>query len=357
MSRAVEARIDTQAIRHNLEQVRSRAPRSKVMAIIKANGYGHGMLEVARALETVQAFGVACLEEGEALRAAGFNQKIVLLGGFFSSEELQGAAKLGLDVTLHHVDQIAVLEALRLVRPVGVWLKIDSGMHRLGIAPDQAVAAWERLKRCPNVAASPRLMSHFASADEPDSDQTRQQMATFDRAISGLEGEQSLANSAGLIAFPEAQREWVRPGLMLYGASPFADRSAADLGLRSAMTLSAPVMAVNRFRRGDAIGYGAAFRCPEDMPIGVIAIGYGDGYPRHAAPGTPVLVKGRRVPLLGRVSMDSIFVDLRAAADVVVGDRATLWGAGLPVEEIAKFSATIPYELTCKITARVKYIY
>lgn len=357
MTRAVEARISASAIRHNLDQVKRAAPGASVMAMVKANGYGHGLERVAQTLDRADAFGVACLEEAEQIRAAGITKPVVLLGGFFSPDELDRASQLDLDLAVHHVDQLQVLEQRRLSKPVRVWLKIDSGMHRLGIAANQVSDVWRRLEACANVARPLRAMSHFASADEPDNQQTRQQIQLFDSSVAQFKVEKSLANSAAILAFPESHHEWVRPGLMLYGASPFADRTASQLGLQPAMTLSAPVMVVNQARKGDAIGYGGAYICPRDMPIGIIAIGYGDGYPRHAKTGTPVLLNGDRVPLVGRVSMDSIFVDLSGCPSVRSGDRATLWGKGLPIEEIARFSDTIPYELMCKLTSRVRFYY
>jgi alanine racemase len=229
-------------------------------------------------------------------------------------------------------------------------------MHRLGVKPEQVADLRGRLSRCASVRQPVGLFTHFASADEPDSDQTRDQLAQFERATAGLAGERSIANSAAILVWPESHSDWVRPGIMLYGVSPFAERTAAAFDLQPAMTLTSRLIAVNHYRKGDAIGYGASWRCPEDMPVGVVAIGYGDGYPRHAVSGTPVLLNNCRVPLVGRVSMDSISVDLRSQPDAAAGDPVVLWGRGLPVEEIATHAGTIPYELLCRLTTRVRFI-
>ena len=353
MSRPVRALVDTQALQANLQCVRAAAPRARVMAVIKANGYGHGLLRTARTLQAADAFGVASIDEAAALREAGFTHPILLLAGFFSGEELDTIAALGLHIVVHHDVQLDALEGARLDTPVHVWLKIDSGMHRLGFPPERAADAYRRLRACAQVRPEIRLMTHLANADAREDPATPEQLGVFQRAVEGLPGERSIANSAGILAWPQTHADWVRPGLMLYGVTPFLSGSAQDAGLRAAMSLTSRLIAINHRRRGDAIGYGGDYRCPEDMPVGVIAIGYGDGYPRAAVTGTPVLVGGRRVSLVGRVSMDLITVDLRDHPRAAVGDEAVLWGRGLPVEEVARCASTIPYELLCRVAARV----
>jgi alanine racemase len=352
MTRPTRARIDLQALQHNFTRVREAAPASRIMAIIKANAYGHGLVAVARALPHADAFGVAALEEGIALREAGFDRRIVLLEGLFDADEIHLITGYRLDCVVHHPLQVELLEHSRLRRPLDVWLKVDSGMHRLGFEPGCVSAIHERLRRIDAVATI-RLMSHFACADDPRDAYTPRQIEIFRQAIAGLEGERSLANSAAVLGRPDSHQEWVRPGIMLYGGSPLTGRSAADLALLPVMTLESALIAVNMHPQGAAVGYGGEWVCPEAMPVGVAAIGYGDGYPRHAPGGTPVLVNGRRASLIGRVSMDMICIDLRACPAARVGDPVILWGEGLPVDEIAGQAGTIAYELLCRVGTRV----
>lgn len=352
MTAAVEAHINLTALRHNLQRVRQSAPGARVMAVIKANGYGHGMLEIARALHDVDGFAVARLEEALLLRHGGVTNVICVLEGFQTGAELEQFAIHTLQPVIHHPGQVALLRQAPLASALDVWLKVDSGMHRMGVAPAIARKCWEHLDALEWVGKV-RVMTHLASADDRRSEQTAQQLATFRQAISGLAAETSIANSAGILGWPDSHSDWVRPGIMLYGVSPFLDGWGVDHGLQQVMTLTSRLIAINQFRRGDAIGYGASWQCPEDMAIGVISCGYGDGYPRHVTPGTMVLVNGRRVPLVGRVSMDSICVDLRQQPDAEVGDPVLLWGEGLPVEEVAEAAGTIPYEVLCSVTGRV----
>jgi alanine racemase len=352
MSRPLRARIDLTALQHNLQQARRAAPRSRVMAVVKANGYGHGMVRAAQALRDVDGFAVACLEEAVTLREAGLTQPITLLAGFFDAGELNAISHYRLTPVLHCLPQIEQLEAARLPQPIPVWLKIDTGMHRLGFMPEDFAGIRRRLRACANVGEL-GLFSHLGYADDRRSAQTLRQCAQFQALAGDFAGPRSLANSGGLLGWPDTQFDWVRPGLMLYGISPFSGDTGVEHGLRPVMTLESRLIAVRRFARGDAIGYGGAWVCPEDMPIGVVAAGYGDGYPRHAPAGTPVLVNGQRVQLIGRVSMDTLYVDLRAQPDARIGDPVVLWGADLPVEEIARSAGTIPYELVCAIASRV----
>lgn len=352
MTPAVEAHIDLAALRHNLDRVRGVAPGRRIMAIIKANAYGHGMARVAKSLSDVDAFAVARLEEALQLRQAGIVTPIVLLEGFLEANELNEITSHHLQVVIHHEYQVQVLEQTRLAKPVIAWLKIDTGMHRLGVRVEHAAALWQRLRRC-NAVSELRLMTHLASADDRSSEQTEQQLDEFRHVISGMKASMSIANSAGILGWPRSHGDWVRPGIMLYGVSPFMAGKGEEEGLQPVMTLRSRLIAINQALQGEAIGYGGSWVCPEDMLVGVVACGYGDGYPRHAVPGTPVLVNGERAPLIGRVSMDMICVDLRQQPRADVGDPVVLWGKGLPVEEVAIRASTIPYELLCGVTGRV----
>ena len=354
--RATTVAVDVAALRHNLRRARAAAPASKIMAAIKANGYGHGLLRVAHALHEADGFGVACIDEAVQLREAGINKPITLLEGFFSSDELEAIGRYKLLPAVHHAEQIEMLEQARLSQPLQVWLKVDSGMHRLGFAPEQAAVAAERLQRCANVADLFGCMTHLANADNLDDTLTVQQVETFRRATAAVPGVRSISNSAALLGWPQSHAEWVRPGIMLYGVSPFIGGRAEHHDLRPAMTLRSELIAVNSLRRGDAVGYGGGWVCPEDMSVGVVAAGYGDGYPRHVPNGTPVLVNGVRVPLVGRVSMDMLTVDLRSQPDARPGDPVVLWGEGLPVEEVAESAGTIPYDLLCRVMPRVALV-
>jgi alanine racemase len=355
MTRPARALIDAHALRHNLNRVRRAAPNAKVMAVVKANAYGHGLVRVARILLNANAFAVASFEEGLALRNAGVAHPICLLEGFFDTEELALLNHYRFMPVLHHESQLQQLEASRDSGPIDAWLKVDTGMHRIGFTPEAALQVRKRLEACPQVQRI-RVMSHFANADDTADPATQRQIDRFKSLVGGWGLETSLANSAGVLGWPQSHVHWVRPGIMLYGASPLLGKSAAELQLRPVMTLTSRLIAVNRHRKGERVGYGGEWACPEDMPVGVVAIGYGDGYPRHAPSGTPVLVNDERVPLIGRVSMDMITVDLRIQAGAKVGDPVVLWGKGLPVDEVAKHAGTIGYELLARLPQRVPRI-
>ncbi|HSE12040.1 MAG TPA: alanine racemase [Rudaea sp.] len=356
MSRATLATIHLGALRRNLERVRERSRGAKVMAIIKADGYGHGLERVARALADADAFGVAALGDGLRLRAAGIASRIVVLSGPDEAADLAEFRRLRLDAVVHHESQLRWLEADRDPRALRVWLKLDTGMHRLGLSPEDAARAHARLRALPNVAPDVALMTHLAASDEFGNDLTARQIAAFEAATSGLSGARSLANSAAVLGWPQARGDWVRVGGLLYGLSVIPDKTGGDLGFEPAMTLSTKVISVKHLKKGESIGYAATWQCPEDMPIAVAAIGYGDGYPRSARSGTPVLVNGTRAAIVGRVSMDLIAIDLRNTPNAQVGDRVVLWGRGLPVEEIAAHAGTISYDLTCGMTKRVLFV-
>ncbi len=355
MTRPVQARLSAAALRHNLGRVHSFAAGSRVLAIVKADGYGHGLGWVARTLDQADGFGVASADEGIRLRQAGIQAPICLLEGFFGRDELPLIVAYGLSTVIHHERQIRDLENFDGAAALDVWLKIDTGMHRLGFDPLQATDAASRLRACAAVKDL-GLMSHLANADNRFDATTTFQIARFQELAAAIGGLRSLANSAGIVAWPASRLEWVRPGIMLYGVSPMIGQGRADLGLKPVMTLGSEIIAIASRRRGEPVGYGGDWVCPEEMPVGVVAIGYGDGYPRHASAGTPVLVNGRRVPLIGRVSMDMITVDLRTQPRAQIGDPVVLWGEGLPVEEVAASAGTIGYELLCHVASRVPRI-
>jgi alanine racemase len=355
LTRPARVVINLDAARANLRHVRRLAPNSKVMAVVKADAYGHGLTRMARAFADADAFGVACIEEAVALREAGIRKRIVLLEGAFGADDLRNARASHLDIVVHTLTQVDLLEAAASGAPVPVWMKIDTGMHRLGLAPAQVLETWRRLNACPAVEKPIRLMTHLASAQQRGDPSVGRQLDCFETAVAGLSGERAIANSAAIISAPQTHAEWIRPGLMLYGASPFDDTLAVQEGLSPVMTLRSALIAVNRIRAGDRVGYGGTWTCPEDMPIGLVAMGYGDGYPRHAESGTPMLVNGRRAALIGRPSMDMLIVDLRNSPDAKVGDPVVLWGDGLPVEEIARYAGTIPYQLLCSVKMRARF--
>jgi alanine racemase len=346
------ARIDREALRHNLAAVRRFAPDARVMAVIKANAYGHGLVSTARTLRGADAFGVARLDEGLTLRSVGINKTIVLLEGVFTADQLRVAADNDFELVVHSFEQLEMLERFAGTYAFRVWMKVDTGMNRLGFRVDEFPAAWQRLSRVKAVAKV-RLMTHLASAEEEGSPEVVQQLQRFERLVEGSGVERSIANSAGLIVWPQARTEWVRPGLMLYGISPVPTMESTALGLRPVMTLVTSLIAVRRVARGEAVGYGAMWRAQRDSVVGIAAIGYGDGYPRNMRTGTPVLVSGKEAHVVGRVSMDMTAIDLTDHPAAKVGDLVTLWGKGLPVERIAPFADTIPYELVCGISQRV----
>lgn len=358
MTRATRAVINLGSLQHNLNVARRAAPHARQMAIIKANGYGHGLRAVARALHAADAFGVATIDEAVSLREGGVPQPILLLEGFSSAEELHLIRAYNLQSVVHEPTQIKLLER-HSGKPVTVWLKLDTGMHRLGFEPDQCTGILHRLMACEDIEQPVRLMTHLSCADDLKSDYTRQQLTRFRNAAQHCqELQQSIANSAGVLGWPDTHRDWVRPGIMLYGASPFLEGVGHDHDLKPVMRLESHLISVKSVRRGQRVGYGASWTAPEDMLLGVVAIGYGDGYPRHARSGTPVRVNQHTASLVGRVSMDMITVDLRQCPNAKVGDPVVLWGdEDLPVETVARHADTIAYSLLCGVTQRVKYRY
>ena len=360
MARQTQLTIDLNALHHNLQVVRSLVGNSGIMAIIKSNAYGHGALEAAKALHEADMFGVATLEEAIALRLAGVEKAILLLEGFHEPADLPEIANLSLDIVVHCETQLKTLLAMPLPSPVTVWLKMDSGMHRLGLPASMMGKAYAQLQDCPHVMQV-KLMSHFASADAPDNPFSLQQISAFDHCTSGLSAEVSLCNSAALVHYPAAHRNWVRPGIMLYGGNPFSyptyQNHPITEQLKPVMTFHSRIIALRKVPAGESVGYGQRWTAKSDSTIATLAVGYADGYPRHAPSGTPVMVNGHRVPLVGTVSMDLITVDVTALDTVNIGDRAILWGEGLPAEEIAERCGTINYTLFTGIGNRVSRQY
>lgn len=357
MARPTYLEIDLGAFEQNIQTVRRYAPKSKIIAMVKANAYGHGLARVVTKMTSVDAFGVCCIEEALAIREVETEKPVILMEGVFTADELQHAVEKQFDIVVHHKQQIDMLATFETQKPIQVWLKINTGMNRLGIPPELTLRYWDALKSMPSVNENIRLMTHFAVADEVEKASTSEQIKVFKNATESLSAERSLANSAAVMAHPVSHADWVRPGIMLYGISPFSEEIGSSQGLKPAMRVVSELMAIQHCHKGDAIAYGGTWVCPEDMPVGVIAIGYGDGYPRHATPGTPVWVGGKKVPLIGRVSMDMLTVDLRDHPDAQIGDKVILWGPENPIETVAKHAGTIAYELACNITNRLPRVY
>lgn len=360
MTFGARALIRLGALKKNLAVIRDAAPGAKVMAVIKANAYGHGMEAVAGTLTDADAFAVARLPEAVQLHEHGIDKPLVLLAGTLTAGELDEALARRFEVVVHCMEQVDLLEAASGGSTV-VWLKFDTGMNRLGFAPEAAEGLISRLRACPAVAEL-RLMSHLASADELASPVTEQQFDRFRAIVENFEGAVSVANTPATMGWPQVAdagaslgfrgEHWVRPGLALFGISPFDGRTGRDLGLSPVMQFEARLIAIKPLAEGARVGYRGRYQAQADSTLGVISAGYGDGYTRHFRTGTPVLINGRRVPLIGNVSMDMIAVDLGPDASDRVGDIATLWGEGLPVEEVAPWADAIPYELVCGIMHR-----
>ena len=349
--------IDVGALKHNFQVARRLAPKARAMAVIKANAYGHGLVTAARALESADALAVARLSEALLLREAGIKTPIVLLEGVFDREELDAAAAGGFELIVHTAEQIELLRGAPSTARFKVWLKQDSGMNRLGFKGDAFHAAYAALSALPVLHGTVNLCTHLSSADLPDLPTTAEQLMVFAAATRSLAGERSLASSAALIGFPESHGDWIRPGLMLYGVSPFRGTTGADHGLRPVMTLRSRVIALKDLVEGEQVGYGGDWTATRATRLAIASVGYGDGYPRSAASGTPVLVNGERAALAGRVSMDMLAIDVTDLTHAVrIGDPVILWGDGLPVEEIALWAETVPYTLVCGISQRVTQI-
>jgi alanine racemase len=350
VTRPILAQINLAALRANLQIARNHAKAAQILAVVKANAYGHGLTRVLPAL--ADADGLALLEFDAAitLRDAHYARRILLLEGFFGMDELTEIAARRIAVVVHHIEQLRMLESAEISKPLEVFIKVNSGMNRLGFRPDEVHAVAQQLSSMPGVAAL-RLMTHFARAEEEDG--LHHQMEVFERACKGLPYPRSIANSAGVIRFDEVGGEYVRPGIMLYGSSPFPYDAADALGLTPVMTLRSELIAIQDLRANESVGYGGDYTSSRAHRIGVIACGYADGYPRHAPNGTPVLVCGRKLRTAGRVSMDMMTVDLTDVPEAAVGSPAVLWGEGLPVDDVAAAASTVSYQLLCALAPRV----
>ncbi|MBF8223368.1 alanine racemase [Halomonas sp. 328] len=358
MARPLIADIDLEALRHNYCLARDLAPDSQAVAVLKADAYGHGAVACARALEDLApAFAVACIEEAITLREAGITTPIVLLEGIFEAGELERVDAHGLWIAVHSDWQLEALLAYRPQRPIPVWLKVDSGMHRLGFAPEQAEAAWARLASAPGVVGDRLLMSHFATADAAHPAYFETQLLRMQALAERLKAPLCLANSPATLAHPEAHGAWNRPGVMLYGSDPLEVANEASRGLKPVMTLRSEIIAVRELAPGEPVGYAGRWKAPRPARIGVVACGYGDGYDRHAVDGTPVLVDGRRTAIAGKVSMDMLTVDITELPEAGIGSEVVLWGRAangtvLGVDEVARHCDTISYTLLTGVLPR-----
>ena len=350
MSRPIVARIDLAALKHNLNLVRRHTPRSKTLVVVKSNGYGHGFLRVAKALESADGFAVLGIDDAIVLREAGINRRIMLLEGFFSHNEVSLAAQYNLSVVVHRLDQIEMIESAKPKAKLDILLKINTGMNRLGLTTESFSKALSSLQTSSYVDRV-MLMTHFATAD--DAQGANDQLQMFNRITQGLKLERSLANSAAILRYPDTHGDWVRPGIMIYGCSPFIDQSSQELGLRPAMTLQSEIIAVQQLKPGDRVGYGGVFSAEREMRIGIVACGYADGYLRQAFTGTPIRVQGKLTSTVGRVSMDMMYADLTDIPLANVGSPVVLWGEGLPIEDVARAVGTVNYELLCALAMRV----
>lgn len=358
MTPAAVAVIRAEALRENLKRVRQLAPGFRVLAVIKANAYGHGLVAVARILDDAEAFAVARLEEATELRHAGITKRVVVLGGFVSADEAAACVQWRLDCVIHSIEQVEVIEQLTVQPSADLWIKVDTGMGRLGIEPDALPEVRARLARCTAGGSRLKLMSHLASADDPEAPGTARQLAWFEQLSGDWKEDVSIANSAAILQSrlppaPAGAQAWVRPGLMLYGVSPLPGVSSRSLGLRPAMSFETRLISVRRLPRGRHVGYGGEWQATRDSVVGVAAAGYADGYPWHLPRGTPVVVNGFRAPVIGRVSMDMISIDLTEGPDCRAGDRVVLWGDDPPVGTIAAHAGTISYELLAAMSPRV----
>lgn len=336
-------RLDGDALRHNFLEVKKLAPKSKILAMIKSNAYGHGMLWSAEILKDADGFGVAVLSDAVRLREAGIKQKIVLLRGIYDAEELEVIQQLKIDIVVHTQEQVKLILDCK-PKHLNIWLKVNTGMNRLGFNPDEVEAVYEKLKIYEII-----LMTHFSSADELKNPLTQTQMDLFNKIKLNADKNipKSLAHSAGILGWKNSHADWVRPGLMLYGVSPFANTTGSEFNLNPVMTWQSALIALQHPKKGEGIGYNQSYICPEDMVIGVVGVGYGLGYPRHAKTGTPILVNNMETEIIGRVSMDMLMVNLKNIKHPKIGDTVTLWGKNLPIEKVAAHTATSAYELLC----------
>jgi alanine racemase len=350
MPRPIIAQVHPDAIRHNLDVIRRTARGARVWAVVKANAYGHGIERIYPVLAAADGIALLDLDEAVRIRALGWKKPVLLLEGIFNAADLALVDALQLTVTVHGDDQLALIAAAQVSRPIAIHLKMNSGMNRLGFQPQAFRAAWERARATGSIGEI-TLMTHFANADADDLDW---QLERFDAATRDIPGARSLANSAGVLWHPRTHRDWVRPGIVLYGGSPSGRaRDIADVGLRASMTLASTIIGTQILSAGETVGYGRRFTADDGMRIGVVACGYADGYPRHAPTGTPVAVDGVMTRVVGRVSMDMLTVDLSPCPSAGVGSRVELWGEQVRIDDVAQPSGTIGYELMCALAQRV----
>jgi len=353
--RPIQATISQSALQHNLNVVKQYAPHSKIMSVVKANGYGHGLINVAHGLTDTDGFAVLGLNEAIDLREAGFEQTVLLLEGAFSADEVQLASGFNVDIVVHSMPQVEMLERAKLLRPINIHLKMNTGMNRLGFVPNEYMTIFNRLKACKNVAEI-TLMTHFATADEDVG--IAEPLQRFQNTIKTLKQPLSLANSAAILQHPEAHAQeiegsWVRPGIMLYGATPVSGTPASEFGLKPVMRFTSEIIAVQTLEKGESVGYGNRFTANKKTRVGVVACGYADGYPRHAPNSTPIAVSGKLTQTIGRVSMDMLFCDLTDAPEANIGAPVELWGNLVSVDAVAENSGTVGYELLCAVSRRV----
>lgn len=358
MPRPLFATIHLDSMQHNLAQARSCAPLAKIWAVVKADAYGHGLERALRGFASADGLALVELESAIRLRQLGWTKPILLLEGFFEAADVPMLAEHDIATAVHSIEQVKLLEYTQLYRPIDVYLKMNTGMNRLGFPPAEYAAAWQRLRAIRDVRSITH-MTHFANADELEHPRLTiaEQVRRFQLGAAGLAGERSLSNSGGVLHQAELagqlSNDWVRPGIMLYGGTP-GGRSAQDFGLRPTMTLRSEVIGIQHIGPGDTVGYGSRFEADGPMTIGVVACGYADGYPRSAPHGTPVIVDGVRTTLVGRVSMDMMTVDLTPIPNARIGSKVTLWGDGLPIDDVAQAAGTIGYELMCALAPRVR---
>ena len=355
MSRAAIAMLSTENLLHNLSVIKNQAPRAKIMAMVKANAYGHGIRSVAlRLAPYIDTLGVASIDEALALRKVGIRIPITLIEGVFGPDELLIASCEHFHVVFHHAIQLQWLSMLRLPLPLHVWVKVDTGMGRIGFMPHEFASVYKTLIDHPSVHQPIGLMSHFSCADE-EHPLNAVQLKQFEELASLCVGPKSFANSAAIFRFPQAHYDYVRPGLCLYGPSPLVDSSSHDFNLKPVMTLQTRLISVRTYPEGSYIGYGARFQCRQDTLVGIMAMGYGDGYPRNVSDGTPILVKNTVCFVVGRVSMDMAAINLTNCPDAKIGDVVTLWGDALPIDEVAPFTGHVAYDLLTGVQSRVKF--
>ena len=354
MPRPIRATISSGALAHNLGVARAHAGAAGVWAVLKANAYGHGLLRAAKAMAAADGFAIIDFVDAQRLRDAGVGKPILMMQGFYKAEDIAPLLRHRLTPVIHNIEQVEMLEKTAFEGKLDVYLKVNSGMNRLGFAVDNVRLAWNALEAHPGVA-SVTLMTHFADADGEGG--VAAQLQWFNELTQPFEAPRSVANSAALLRFPDQTRaDWVRPGIMLYGCSPFGFKSAEEIGLKPAMTLASELVAVQHLQAGEYVGYGQTYQATQEMTIGVVACGYADGYPRHAPSGTPVLVAGERTRTVGRVSMDMLCVDISDIPEAYVGTPVTLWGEGLSCDEVATSAGTVSYQLLCALAPRVPIV-